>query len=329
MDANDTDNTNRKSVRIRRFIIPLMILVVGCASIVLAGSLPPAGFPAGAIISIPKNSSLSGIADELAAQGIIKSAFMYKAYVVLARSDHRIQAGEYLFDAPQSALRVAYRTAYGIEGLSKIKVTVPEGSDSRDITRIMSANISGFASTTFLSLAKADEGYLFPDTYFFYMDTTPQQAIDEMRADFDERIAGIAAPIDAFIASSSMTSSSIGGQRTSTISRTDIISRADIITMASIVEKEATSTADRRVIAGILWKRLAAGIPLEVDPAPDTYRRVGLPPTPIDDPGLDAIIDTVTPTATPYWFYISDKDGVMHYAATLDGHNANIAKYLN
>ncbi len=125
---------------------------------------------------------------------------------------------------------------------------------------------------------------------------------------------------------------------------------SDIIKMASIVEKEATSSANRRVVAGILWKRLDAGMPLQVDPpfyyilnktaaltqadlatvSPyNLYLNKGLPPTPIDSPGLSAILDTVSPTASKYWFYISDSHGVMHFAATLAEHDANIAKYLN
>ena len=120
--------------------------------------------------------------------------------------------------------------------------------------------------------------------------------------------------------------------------------------MASIVEREATSSIDRRMIAGILWKRIATNMPLQVDPpfyyilgkdsasltlsdlAVDSpynlYKHTGLPPTPIDNPGLDSIVDTINPTASNYLFYLSDKNGRMHYAATLDGHTANANKYI-
>jgi UPF0755 protein len=206
-------------------------------------------------------------------------------------------------------------------------VTIPEGSDYRDLSSIFDKAIPSFASTTFIQSAKAHEGYLFPDTYFFYDDTTPDEAVSQMQADFHARLATIATATSAF------------GKPMS-----------DIIKMASLVEKEATSTADRRIIAGILWKRLAQSYPLQVDPpfyyflgkdsseltladlATDSpynlYENKGLPPTPIDDPGLDAILATVTPTATPYLYYLSDSKGNMHYAVTYDQHLANKAKYV-
>ena len=119
--------------------------------------------------------------------------------------------------------------------------------------------------------------------------------------------------------------------------------------MASIVEKEATSTNDRRIIAGILWKRISEDYPLQVDPpffytlgkdsseltlsdlASDSpynlYTHKGLPPTPIDNPGLDAISATVSPIATNYMFYLSGQEGNMHYAKTLAEHLINKEKY--
>ncbi len=314
-------------VRFKWLTITAGAFVVGLAAIVVIGSIPPSDFPAGLVFTVRQNSTLSGTADQLAANHIVRSAVMYKAYVVLLHDGHGIQAGDYLFDAPQSALRVAYRTAYGIEGLPKIKTTIPEGSDAKDISIILGKSIAGFASTTFLSMAKSQEGYLFPDTYYFYKNTTPQQAIESMKSDFDARIATISSSISAF------------GKPI-----------VDVVKMASIVEKEATSTVDRRIIAGILWKRLADKYPLQVDPpfyyflgkdsaqltlddlAVDSpynlYKHTGLPPTPIDSPSLDAILATVTPTDTPYWYYLSDKHGNMHYSATFDGQLVNKAKYL-
>ena len=124
----------------------------------------------------------------------------------------------------------------------------------------------------------------------------------------------------------------------------------DIVIMASILEAEARTTETRRIIAGILWKRLDIGMPLQVDAAfqyidgkttfqlatsdletdspYNTYTRKGLPPTPITNPGLDAILATITPIKTPYLYYLTDKDGKMHYAVTHEGHLANKEKYL-
>jgi UPF0755 protein len=127
-------------------------------------------------------------------------------------------------------------------------------------------------------------------------------------------------------------------------------SQSDVIKMASILEDEAQTNTDQKIIAGILWKRIALGIPLEVDssfryilatttqnltPADlqvdspyNSYMHAGLPPTPISNPGLASIIDAITPTATPYLYFLSDGEGNMHYAATLAQQDANEAKYL-
>jgi len=307
--------------------ILVAIFFVGIVLIIVIGSIPPGDFPTSTIVTIKQGSTLSEVADRLAEANVIKSAVIYKGYIRLLYDGHGVQAGDYLFDTPQSALRVAYRTAYGVGGLPRIKVMIPEGSDSTDIAGILGKDISGFASTTFLSLAKADEGYLFPDTYFFYSNTTPQQAIDQMNTDFNMRMSLIGTSTAAF-------GKSIG----------------DIVKMASIVEKEATSSVDRRIIAGILWKRLANDYPLQVDPpfyyflnkdssqlttadltidSPyNLYKYKGLPPTPIDNPGLDAILDTVNPTDSSYWYYLSDNKGNIHYSATYDGQLANKAKYV-
>jgi len=327
MDPNTTNIEYANKARFKWLIVTGGVFIIGLAVILIIGSIPPGDFPTGTIVTVKQGSTLSEVADQLAKVRVIKSAVIYKGYTRLLYAGHGVQAGDYLFDAPQSALRVAYRTAYGVGGLPKIKVMIPEGSDSKDIAGILGNAIPGFASTTFLSLAKADEGYLFPDTYFFYSNTTPQQVIDQMNADFNMRMSLIGTSTEAF-------GKSIG----------------DIIKMASIVEKEATSSVDRRIIAGILWKRLADNYPLQVDPpffyilnkdssqltladlAVDSpynlYKNRGLPPTPIDNPGLDAILDTVMPTTTSYWYYLSDKNGGIHYSATYDGQLENKGKYV-
>ncbi len=305
--------------------IGLAVIIISIATIF--ASTPPTVFPARTIISIKDGVSLSETARTLSEQGIIRSQFLYKAFVIMTGGSTRVMKGDYLFDRPQSVLRVAFRTAHGIQGLNRFKVTIPEGSNSMNIASIIKKDIPTFDDGTFTRLAHLQEGFLFPDTYFFYENVTPEEVIGIMHANFDKQISLIDGKISSF------------GK-----------SLSDIITMASIVEKEATSTTDRQIIAGILWKRLANKMPLQVDPpfyyflnktsdqltmadlATDSpynlYKNIGLPPTPIDNPGLEAIIDTVTASTTKYFFYLSDKTGTMHYAVTFDGHIANKQKFL-
>jgi UPF0755 protein len=124
----------------------------------------------------------------------------------------------------------------------------------------------------------------------------------------------------------------------------------DIIKMASIVEEEARTFESKQIIAGILWKRLSIGMPLQVDASfkyingkgtkdltltdlkidspYNTYVYKGLPPTPIANPGLVSIKATVTPIKTDYLYFLTDRKGVMHYAKTYSEHLANKKKYL-
>jgi UPF0755 protein len=290
-------------------------------------SIAPKDFPVGQIFSIPKDSGVSKIADELKKEGIIKSAFLFKVYVVLIHDGRGVQAGDYLLKKPESALRIAYRTAYGVQDLPQIKITIPEGIAVSDISRLLVKNIPDFDSKTFITLAKPNEGYLFPDTYYFYQNTKPQDIVDMMHANFDKHTSTLG--ISAVLFGKSL---------------------KDIVTMASIVEKEATSTVNRKIIAGILWKRIDAGMRLQVDPpffyflgktsaqltltdlkndSPyNLYMHKGLPPTPINNPGTDAIQATLNPTDTKFWFYLSDSKGNMHYAIDHSGHLANKEKYL-
>jgi UPF0755 protein len=104
---------------------------------------------------------------------------------------------------------------------------------------------------------------------------------------------------------------------------------SDIIIMASIIEKEARTNEDRHIVSGILWNRIKIGMALQVDAAPETYKHTGFPPTPIYNPGLDSIEAALHPTKTNYLYYLTGKDGLMHYATTFAGHQTNLKKYLN
>ena len=302
------------------FVLAVLVLVTLC-------SIAPTNFPAKKIVSIPRSEYLSQAADTLYENGIIKSEFLFKVYAVLASGHRQVQAGDYLFDSPQSALKIAYRMTHGEQDLPKISVTLYEGMTAKEMATQIKKNIPEFDDKTFYNLAESFEGYLFPDTYYFYENVTPTQVLETLRDNFNAKIKTALLDIQAF-------GKPIG----------------DVMEMASIVEREATSTTDRKIIAGVLWKRIATGMPLQVDPtfyyilckgslqltvkdlAIDSpynlYTHKGLPPTPISNPGLDAILATVNPTKSDYLFFLADSRGVIHYSATLDGHDANKDKYL-
>ncbi|MEZ4210497.1 MAG: endolytic transglycosylase MltG [Patescibacteria group bacterium] len=123
-----------------------------------------------------------------------------------------------------------------------------------------------------------------------------------------------------------------------------------IVTLASLIEREANNEQDRKLIAGVILNRLELGMRLDIDASvrfifdnwsnpitqsqlssssPYNTRRVtGLPPGPICNPGLAVITAILNPTSSDYLYYLTDSDGVTHYATTLDQHNVNKAKYI-
>jgi UPF0755 protein len=157
---------------------------------------------------------------------------------------------------------------------------------------------------------------------------TAEEAYEALRANFNKRIVVISDEIELFKHPVN-----------------------DVVRMASILEEEARTTTSRRIIAGILWKRISIGMALQVDAAfqyvngkrdsadltlddlkidspYNTYVYRGFPPTAITNPGLDSLFSAVTPIKTSYLYYLSDKKGEMHYARTFEEHVANKNKYL-
>ncbi len=282
------------------------------------------------VISISSGEGLSAAADQLQTVQAVRSEFVFKSLMVLFGGSHGLQAGDYYFAKPENAIHIAWRLTHHSYDLVQVRVTIPEGLNVNEIAAILEAqpNLTHFNNADFLKIATPYEGYLFPDTYYLMPNMTAQDIVDDMLANYKTRIKTLQPDIAAF-------GKPIG----------------DVIKMASILEEEARTDESRETIAGILWKRLAQGIPLQVDSAfvfvdgkraskdltssdlaiqsPfNTYIHKGLPPTPISNPGLDSIRDAVHPIATKYYYYLSDAQGNMHYAVTLEEHDTNKAEYL-
>ncbi len=288
---------------------------------------PPPKFPVRSIVTIEGNSGLNEIAAALFEQKIISSPFWFRIAVILSGGEKGVLAGDYFFEKPENILRVASRLTHGNFGLTAVRITFPEGETSAQMSVLLSNQLINFDAKEFLKEAVPKEGYNFPDTYLFMPNAKPQAVLKVLQENFDDKASGISGQITAF------------GKPLK-----------DVVIMASILEAEARTTETRKIIAGILWKRLALGMPLQVD-APfqyiigkntfqltaadlkidspyNTYLHKGLPPGPIGNPGLDALTDAVNPTKTPYFYYLSDVRGNMHYATTYAEHLANKEKYL-
>ncbi len=286
----------------------------------------PAGFSPENVV-IAQGASAAKVAQELAQAHVIAHPVLLHTLLRLSGEENSVQAGMYGFDAPENLFVVLRRIVTGDYGLPPIRLTFVEGATVRDMATRIAHAFPGISETDFRQAAQPYEGYLFPDTYFLPPSSDAASIVALMRANFAAKVA----PLSPEIAASGRTLS-------------------DIVIMASLVEKEARTPADKRIVAGILWNRILRGMPLQVDAvfgyiynrdtyAPsladlktdspyNTYLHTGLPPGPIDNPGLDSLEAAANPAKTDYLYYLTGADGRMHYATTYAGHQANLKRYL-
>jgi len=257
------------------------------------------------MIHVVKNESITTIASQLKEDNAINSSTTLKILIKFFNSSGKIARGDYKFDPHESVLHIALQIAQSHHNVDPIRVTFKEGATNTEMASTLTKDLPNFDSASFLALVNGKQGYLFPDTYFFFPLSTPEEIVETLSGNFDTQIA----PLKAEIASSGKPES-------------------DIIIMASIIEKEAHGQDDNGLISGILWKRIANGMPLQVDAAPSTYKQKGLPLQPISNPGIQAIEASLHPIASPYLFYLHDKNGMVHFATTYSEHERNIARYL-
>lgn len=267
---------------------------------------------------IEKGESVIAIANHLKTAGLIRSPLYFR--LVVKTQSLSLQAGSFSLSptSTPSQLALQLTKGYGVE----INLTIPEGFRREQIAEVVEQKL-GIKSSNFLAAAPLKlEGYLFPDTYSFAKDASVEDVVATLRTNFDQRTASLK------------------------------LSPSDVV-LASILERETLSDAEKPIVAGILSKRLKEGWPLEVDasiqyimgnskewwPIPllgdrarkspyNTYLNKGLPPTPIGNPGLTSLKAVISPESSPYYFYLHDKSGTIHYAATNAEHEANVDKYI-
>ncbi len=282
--------------------------------------------------TVNAGESVASIAERLAKDKLISSTLLFRIYLKLNNMGATLQSGVFSLSGDLSIKEVSDVLQHGVRDL---KLTFPEGWRREEMARYLVSKIS---AQDFLAETSGSEGYLFPDTYSVPAWYTAKQLVVMMKDNFDQKYLSL--------------------PKTT-------LSKDKVVILASLVEREAKYDNDRPIVAGILLKRLNNDWPLEVDAtlqyalanrkmdienwkeegfvfwpreitADDlqlsspynTRKNRGLPPTPICNPGLAALKAVVSPQETDYWFYLSDPSGRMHYAKTVEEHNANAARYL-
>ena len=282
------------------FIIAILIFIIFCFLFLTSA---PYNFPKGIIISIENGENLRELSFDLKEKKVIRSRVAFETFVIVYGGEKHIAIGDYLFENKLPVFEIARRIVEKDRRLASVKLTIPEGFDNIQIADLALSKLRNFNKEKFLQEAK--EGYLFPDTYFFFSSDNEEDVFHYMSDNFKRKIK----TVESDIVSSSK-------------------SQDKIITMASIIEREAKGDADRGYISGILWNRINKNMPLQVDASMQTYKTRGLPIEPICNPGLEAIKAAIHPVLSNYLYYLHDKNGVIHYAKTFEEHKKNKLKYL-
>ncbi len=256
------------------------------------------------VFTIEKGMNANQIATKLEENSLIRDTNMFKLALRVVGGHNSIYPGEYSFKKSHTVFGVAWRVTRGEYRYEQRRATIPEGSTNQQVAEIIKTSYPNFDSDLFLNKTINDQGYLFPDTYFFST-TSTDEVVSLMKNNFEVKTK---------------------------LLQEEALSKGlkwnEIIIMASILEEEADTIQDFSIVSGVLWKRLEIGMALQVDVAPITYEERGFPNNPLSNPGLASINAALNPETSEYLFYITGKDGLMYYAKDFDAHRANIEAHL-
>lgn len=301
--------------------------------------------PPTAKIKIERGDGLKEIVFALSQKKLIRSAAAFKIYALISGAAHRLKPGVYEVSAASSTPEIISVLAKG--RAKGIAVLIPEGATLKEIDRLLSeADI--LKAGEFAGLAEASgnilkhysfrppgnkglEGFLFPDTYYFSFSSAPADVLRSFLDNFEARAWPLLRDKNGWY---------------------------EILVKASLLEKEVASQDDRRLVSGVIDKRLENSMPLQIDATLvyekcrgdfsgckelllakndfnsaslfNTYKNLGFPPSPISNPGLSALKAALEPRTSAYWYYLSDRrTKKTYFSKTFDEHNDYRAKYLN
>jgi len=307
------------------------VFLVGAVSFFYGLTPVAAGDDRAVAFAVASGEGFREIQSKLYAEKLIRSRFGFTVLALTSGRGKSMRPGEYLLSPSMSSLEVLHMLTD--ERDTQIVVTIPEGMSVYKIDALLaSRKIITPGSLVSLVTAQDLEGKLFPDTYHFFLHSRAEDVVAVFLSNFERKAIPLL-PKEARAA-----------QRT--------------LILASLLESEVPDYEERRLVAGVLEKRSASGMPLQVDATIcylkemegddvksgcypltsldfktdslyNTYMRRGLPPAPIGNPGEAAIKAALDPKSSGYWYYLSDPETRKTiFSQTLDEHAANRVKYL-
>ncbi len=326
-----------RELKVVQALLFFLFLVLTIVLVHITSSLyRPTGVSAEIVVE--KGETARQLVRELVKKGITKHPRLVLLYMKLAGWDKRLRPARIVTKETESVADIIERL---VKYVPLVKVVVYEGMDSYEIAhRLQSLNVT--SEKNFLDALKAlspkdfglfgssMEGYLFPDTYFFSKGTRPEVVVKAMVENFKRK----AVPL---------------------LLKSHILPPYKTLIVASMVQKETYVPEEMPLVASVIYNRLKRGMPLQIDPTViyaerkklnrltdplinhrdlkidspyNTYLRTGLPPTPICNPGLDAIRAAVFPAKTGYLYFVSEGNGRHYFSKSLKEHLKAVRRFL-
>lgn len=307
----------------------LLLLLLGSAATVFLYDYvinKPVFTAENTLFLVKKGDSLPKIAQALQDSGLVENKYLFIIYAKINKLYPRIKAGEYLVENGSSLVNLAEKLTSGKVYLHKI--TFPEGLTSKEAVDILQ-------KTEFLASQKIEippEGSILPETYTFIREDVPQKVISQAQKALMDILEQAWNERDKDL---------------------PLKNKEEMLILASIVEKETGIATERAQVASVFVNRLRLGMMLQTDPTViyaitggreelnrpltrkdlsidslyNTYKYAGLPPSPICNPGKDAIFAVAHPDKTPYLYFVASGRGGHNFATTLSEHNENVRKW--
>ncbi|MBI4058993.1 endolytic transglycosylase MltG [Candidatus Microgenomates bacterium] len=305
---------------------------------------------------IIKGESASQIGDELEKQGFIRSSLAFKVYVSIADRTKKIPAGDFRIT---KNLPLPQLVAELIRGPVALWVTIPEGFRREEIAQKIATALELTSEKQqiflkeFMKESQGMEGFLFPDTYLLSRNATAGAVVKKLRDTFDKKVSAdiiSQAKQQDLTLEKLVTLASIIERETRTDEERPIVAgillkrikagwplQADATLQYAVVNLKCLPAqagqisqpkAGRHLDENCSWWEPATVADKKINSPYNTYLHRGLPPGPIASPGLSSIKAAASPQDSPYWFYLHDNTGQIHYAANSEEHQQNIDKYL-
>lgn len=299
-------------------------------------------------ITIPEDASVGQVSRLLDRSGVINYSSFFHLFTSIVYNDVQFRSGMWTLNSNMDYREIL--SEIRLTSKSTQTVTIPEGYTIEQIIDVLVDN--GLSTTDELTSQLQDgefnydflpedlgndtnrlEGYLFPDTYEFYLSDSADTIINKMLGNFKNKL-----------------DDDTDGESLRQLCEDQDMSVSDMVNIAAMVQKEAVNSEDMKMVSGVIHNRLdnAAAYPylnidatiqyavghleltdedMRSDNPYNTYTYRGLPPGPICNPGYDAMMATVSPSEHDYYYYVANADASSHiYARTQEEQTANIRR---